>query len=126
MTTKTDSKPANSRGVAATLGGAQANAARVSTALNQSGRAYVTGLLALGRALGDLGRETLAETGRHVKATVDARSLHQVAELQAAWAQNRVETITAQAKELADLARGRSEEVIAPLNALLQQQDRAA
>jgi hypothetical protein len=45
--------------------------------------------------------------------------------LQTAWTQRRVETSAAHAKEFADLARLKSEEVIAPLAALLKK-DQAA
>lgn len=124
-TTKPAEKTATSAKVAAAFGDAGESVRQVSTALTASGRAYVEGIVALGRAFGGFGRETATEVGRHVKATVNARNLREVAELQAAWAQNRVETATAQTKEFVDLARDRSEEVIAPLASLLRR-DRAA
>lgn len=86
---------------------------------------YVSGIVALGSAIAGFGRETVAEFGQHAKATLDARSIREVAELQAGWVQHRVETATAQAKELADLTREKTEEVIEPFTALLKQ-DKAA
>ena len=109
----------------AILGGTKEIATEVSNALAAGGKAYVAGVLELGRTLGGFGREVLAEAGQHVRATFQAKNLREVAELQAAWAQHRVETSTAHVKEFADLARAKSEEVIAPLAALLKQ-DKAA
>jgi hypothetical protein len=85
----------------------------------------VSGVFELGRSLGGFGREIAAETGRLAGATMQARRLHEVAELQAAWVQHRVETSTAQTKEFADLARSKTRDVIAPFAALLTQ-DKAA
>jgi hypothetical protein len=114
MTTK-KTEEANS------LGGTKEIATEVSNALAAGGKAYVGGVLELGRTLGGFGREVLAEAGQHVRATFQAKCLREVAELQAAWAQHRLETSTAHVKEFAELARAKSEEVIAPLAALLKQ-----
>ena len=48
------------------------------------------------------------------------KNLREFAELQAAYAQHRVELSATHAKELVDLARCRSEEVIAPFADLLK------
>jgi hypothetical protein len=103
------------------LSGAKEIATGFSAALTAGSRAYVNGILELGRTLGGFGREVAMETGRHVRATVEARSLREVAELQAAWAQHRVETSTAQAKEFADVAHARAIGVIAPFVAMMAQ-----
>ena len=115
--------PAASRG--AQLGDAKEIATELQGALTAGSRAYVNGVLELGRTLGGFGREIVAEAGRHVRATIEARSLREVAELQAAWVQHRVETSTAQAKEFADLAHDKAMDVIAPFTALLKR-DKAA
>lgn len=114
----------------ATTLGAQLRATReitteLSGALSSASRAYVNGVLELGRALGGFGREIAAEAGRHVRATIEAGSLRAVAELQAAWMQHRVETSTAHAKEFADLAHCKTMGVIAPFAAILKR-DKAA
>lgn len=114
----------------ATTLGAQLRATREITtelpgALSSASRAYVNGVLELGRALGGFGREIAAEAGRHVRATIEAGSLRAVAELQAAWMQHRVETSTAHAKEFADLAHCKTMGVIAPFAAILKR-DKAA
>jgi phasin family protein len=112
MTTTTDTRAGESAApvrAAAGIGGA----------LAAGGRAYVAGLLELGRAMGGFGREIAGETGEHVRATVRARNLRELAELQAAFAQRRVEMSATYAKELVDLARARSEEVIAPIAGLI-------
>jgi hypothetical protein len=100
---------------------AKKNAITLSSALTDGSRAYANGILELGRTLGGFGREITAEAGRHIRATIEARSLREVAELQAAWAQHRVETSTAHVKELADLTHTKTMDVIAPFAALLKQ-----
>ena len=112
-------------GLGARLGGARQAATEVSGALAAGSKAYVGGVLELGRTLGGFGREVLDEAGAHVRATLKAKNLREVGELQAAFAQHRVEMSATHTKEFADLARAKSEEVIAPLAALLKQ-DQAA
>jgi hypothetical protein len=70
--------------------------------------------------LGGFGREVANEAGQHVRATIEARALRDVAEVQAAWLQHRIETSTAHVKEFADLAHSRTMEVIAPFASLLR------
>jgi hypothetical protein len=120
-TTKTEKTAAPATSLGARLGGAKEIATELSGALTAGGRAYVTGVFELGQTLGGFGREIAAEAGRHVGATFEARSLREVAELQAAWVQHRVETSTAHAKEFADLAHARTMDVVAPFAALLKQ-----
>jgi hypothetical protein len=100
-------------------------ATNVSGALRAGSRAYVNGMLELSRALGGFGREIFAEAGRHVRATIEARSLREVAELQAAWVQHRIETSTAHSKEFADLAHAKTMDLITPFAALLKHNTRA-
>ncbi|MBV8615666.1 MAG: phasin family protein [Acetobacteraceae bacterium] len=126
MTTpKAEGTTASATGLGARLGGAKGIATEAQGALTAGSRAYVDGVLELGQALGGFGREIVAEAGRHVRATVEARSLREIAEMQAAWVQHRVETSTAHAKEFADLAQAKTMEVIAPFAALLKR-DKAA
>ena len=98
----------------------QASATTLSSALTAGSRAYVAGIFELGRMLGGFGREIADEAGQHVRATVESRALRDVAELQAAWLQHRIETSSAHVKEFADLAHSRTMEVIAPFAALLR------
>ena len=99
-------------------------AAGISEALGTGSKAYVAGSLEIGRTLGGFGREMLTETGEHLRATVRAKNLRELAELQAAFAQHRIEMSATYAKELADLARTGSEQAIAPIADLLKEQDR--
>ena len=122
MTTKTET---DTPGVRARIEEARQVAGDVGGALSTGSKAYVGGVIELGRTLGGFGREILTETGEHVRATVKAKSLREVAELQAALAQHRVEMSATHTKEFVDLARAKSEEVIAPIAALLKQ-DKAA
>lgn len=99
------------RGAAGEVGGAMATA----------GRAYASGLVELGRALGGFGREIASDANEHVRATIRARNLREVAALQAAFAQHRIEMSATHSKEFVDLARAKSEEVIAPFTDLVKQ-----
>jgi hypothetical protein len=124
-TTKTETTTASSSSPGARLDGVKVIETNLPSALTASSRAYVSGVVELGRTLGGFGRENAVEAGRHVRATTEARSLREVAELQAAWVQHRLETSTAHAKEFADLAHAKTMEVITPFAALLKQ-DKAA
>jgi hypothetical protein len=124
-TTQTEEATAPAISLGAGLDGVKEIATRLPGAVTAGSRAYVNGILVLGRALGGFGREIAGEAGRHIRAITGARSLREVAELQAAWVQHRVETSTAHAKEFADLAHTKTMDVIAPFAVLLKQ-DKAA
>lgn len=124
-TTKAQGADASATTLGARLRATREITTELSGALSSASRAYVNGVLELGRALGGFGREIAAEAGRHVRATIEAGSLRAVAELQAAWMQHRVETSTAHAKEFADLAHCKTMGVIAPFAAILKR-DKAA
>jgi len=98
------------RGVADGVGGA----------LSTGAKAYVSGLADLGQALGGFGREMLTEYGDHVRASLQAKCLRELVEIQAAYAQHRVEMVTTHSKEFVDLARARTEDVITPFADLLK------
>ena len=108
-TTQTPTTPneAAEAGVRARIDGARQVAGEVGGALGAGGKAYVAGVLDLGRALGGFGREILTEAGEHVRATVRAKDLRELAELQAAFAQRRIEMSATYTKEFADLARAK-------------------
>jgi len=125
MSTKTIEETAAPANVASARIAGKALAANLSDALVAGGRAYVNGVRELVRTLGGFGREIGVEAGRHIQTTFEARNLREAAELQAGWAQHRIETSTAHAKELADLAWAKTEEVIAPFAALLKQEKAA-
>jgi hypothetical protein len=107
------------------IGDVKEIASEVSSALTASGKAYVGGMVEFCRTLRGFGREVVTEAGQHVRATLQAKSLREVGELQATFAQHRIEMSATYTKELADLACAKSEEVIAPFAALLKQ-DKAA
>lgn len=104
------------RAVAGNLGGA----------LSKGGNAYFTGLFELSRVLGSFGREIVTEAGEHVRATMQAKCLREAAELQAAYVQNRIEMSATHSKEIVDLARVKTEEVVAPFAELLKTDKKAA
>ena len=112
MTTKTRTEAAGAQAPAirARIGTVRGTAIDIGRALAEGGRAYVGGMIELGRALAGFGREILGETGGHARATMRARSVREVAELQAAFAQHRVEMTATHAKEFVDLARAKSAE----------------
>ena len=91
-TTKTEGTAAPTTSLGTRLDGAKQIATELPGALTVGSRAYVNGVLELGRTLVGFGREIATEAGRHVRATIEARSLREVAELQAGWVQHRVET----------------------------------
>jgi hypothetical protein len=127
--TRTKTKPAADKtakaGPRARTGGAAAIATGASGALAAGGKAYVGGMMELGRTLGGFGREIFTEAGQHVRATFQAKNLREVGELQVAWAQQRIEMSATHVKEFADLACAKSGEVIAPIAALLKQDNAA-
>jgi hypothetical protein len=128
MTTKTKTEATDSQAPAlrARLETVRGTATELGGAFAEGGKAYVGGLIELGRTLGGFGREILGEMGEHARATMRARSVREAAELQAAFAQHRVEMTATHAKEFVDLARMKSEEVIAPIADLLKQDKKAA
>jgi hypothetical protein len=127
--TTTISKPVNDQtrkvGLGARIGSAREIASEFSGALTAGGKAYIGGMVELGRTLGGFGREVITEGSEHVRSTLQARNLRAVGELQAAFAEHRIEVSASHAKEFADLVRAKSEEVIAPIATLLKQ-DKAA
>ena len=124
-TTKTKTAGEATGTTAARLGAAREIATRVTGALTAGTNAYLGGLVEIGKTLGGFAREIVTETGDHLRATVQAKSLRDLGELQAAFVQHRVEVAATHAKEVTELARAKSEEVIAPIAALLKQ-DQAA
>jgi hypothetical protein len=113
-------------GLRARIGDARHVAGEFGGAMTVGSRAYVGGLMELGRTLGGFGREVLNDAGEHVRATIRAKNLREVAELQASYAQHRIEMSATHSKEFVDLARVKSEEVIAPFADLLKQDKKAA
>jgi hypothetical protein len=124
MTTTTEKKKTEAAKTETALKNRIGDAGRVASefggALNAGGRAYAGGLLELGRTLGGFGREILNETNEHVRATFKAKCLREVAELQAAFVQHRVEMSATHSKEFIDLARAKTEEVIVPFTERLK------
>lgn len=108
------------------VNGAREVATDVTKALSESGKAYVSGLMELGRAFGNIGREVLTETRDYAQAVVKSKSLREVAERQAAFVQHRVEMSATHTKELVDLTREKTEEVINPVTDLLSASKKAA
>jgi hypothetical protein len=102
------------------LGIAKDVAFQVTGALAAGGKTYFTGVLELGRTLGGFGREVLGELAEHLRATVRVKDVHEAGALQVAWVQHRLEMSATHAKEFVDLARVKSEEVVAPFAALLK------
>ena len=125
MTTKTNT-PAPKPALRERIETVRGTATEVGGAFAEGGKAYVGGLIELGRTLGGFGREILGEVGQHARATMQAKSVRDLAELQAAFAQHRVEMTATHAKELVDLARAKSEEVIAPIADMVKTDRKAA
>ncbi|HRO09926.1 phasin family protein [Amaricoccus sp.] len=120
MTTTIDTIDADGTAERTRLERTREIAAGIGGAVQAGGKAYVAGLFELGRTLGEIGGETLRETGEHLRTSIRAGSLRELAELQAAYAQNRLEMSATHAKEFVDIARYRTEEVVAPIADLLR------
>lgn len=84
-------------------------------AFGAGGKAYVSGLVELNKTLFGYGKEIFDGAVEHSKKTLAAKNMREVMELQAAYAQTRVETSTAHVKEFADLARVKAQAALAPI-----------
>ncbi|MEO0566467.1 MAG: phasin family protein [Pseudomonadota bacterium] len=83
------------------------------------GKAYYSGLSVLGQTLYGFGQEFYGEVTEHAQKTMGAKSLTDVAGLQAAFLQTRVETSAAHSKEFVDVAREQAEATLKPVIELL-------
>ncbi|MEO1749789.1 MAG: phasin family protein, partial [Pseudomonadota bacterium] len=63
------------------------------------GKAYYSGLSVLGQTIWGFGQEVYGEVTNHAQKTMQAKSLSDVASLQAAFVQTRIETSAAHSKE---------------------------
>ncbi|WP_157994785.1 phasin family protein [Paracoccus tegillarcae] len=124
MTTTTTKTEQTS--VRAKVNDAREIAGDIGGAVSAGSRAYVNGLMELGRTFGGFGREVLSEAGDHVRATFNAKCMREVAELQASYVQHRVEMSATHSKEIVDLARVKTEAVIAPFADLVKKDQKAA
>lgn len=83
------------------------------------GKAYYAGMTVLGKVLYGFGQEFYGEVSDHAQKTMRAKSLTEVAGLQAAYLQTRVETSAAHSKEFIDVAREQTEATLKPVIELL-------
>lgn len=121
MSTKTTDANETTSNKSARFDEIRSTVGNVGGALTEGTKAYFTGLGELATTLGGFGREVLQDTGSHVRATVQAKSLRDVADLQVAFVQNRIEMSATHSKEFVDLARIKAESTLAPITGLLQQ-----
>ena len=124
-TTKTPKTTATEK-VTAKVQDAREVVGDLSKALTASSKAYVSGILELSKTFGGFGREIMTESKDHVVALTKAKSLREVAERQAAFVQHRVEMSATHTKELGDLARIKTEDVITPVTDLVAASTKAA
>ena len=85
------------------------------SALTESGRKTFEGVLAFDKALLGIVKESITAYVDHGKATLQARSINDVVDLQAAYAHSAIEATAANTRELLDLAKTKTEEAVAPL-----------
>jgi len=83
------------------------------------GKAYYAGLSTIGRTLFGFGKEFYGEVSGHAQKTMSAKSVREVAELQAAFVQSRIETSAAHGKELIDVTALEAEKTMKPVIELL-------
>ena len=74
MTTKTNT-PAPKPALRERIETVRGTATEVGGAFAEGGKAYVGGLIELGRTLGAFGREILGEVGQHARATMQANTI---------------------------------------------------
>ncbi|MEM1374713.1 MAG: phasin family protein [Pseudomonadota bacterium] len=86
------------------------------------GKAYYSGLTTVSKTLWGFGQEFYGEVTDHAQKTMQAKNIRQVAELQAAFLQTRVETSAAHGKEFIDVARVETEKTMKPVLELLDGQ----
>lgn len=111
--------------VSSGIGAARGAAGKTASAFGAAGRAYFAGVGEIGRTLLGFGREVYTDTVEHVQASFKAKDLRSVAELQAAFIQNRVEQSAAHANELVEVARDQVEASIKPFIDLLDEKQAA-
>lgn len=126
MTTATTTTKAATKQVADNVTQARAIYGDATKTLTQVGKAYVSGVVEMTKALGGFGREVLTETKDHAESLIKAKCLREVAERQTAFVQHRVEMTATHTKEFADLARVKTQEVIAPVTDLISNTEKAA
>lgn len=90
------------------------------SAVGTSAKAYVSGVTAISKAVFGIGKEVATETVEHGKASMQAKSVRTLAEMQAGYVQHRIESSTVHVKEVADVATQSFKDVYAPLMGLLQ------
>lgn len=83
------------------------------------GRAYYGGVTTLGKTLWGFGQEFYGEATAHAQKTMQAKNVQQVAELQGAFIQTRIENSAAHGKEFIDVARKEAENTMKPIIELL-------
>ena len=83
------------------------------------GKAYYSGMSVLGQTLWGFGQEFYGEVTNHAQKTLQAKSISDVASLQAAFVQTRIETTAAHGKEFIDVAREQTEQTMKPIIELL-------
>ena len=107
------------------FGAARDTAGKTASAFGAAGKAYFTGIGEIGRTLFGFGREAYTDTVEHIQASFQAKDLRAVAELQAAFLQNRVEQSAAHANELVEVTRDQMEASIKPIIELLDEKKAA-
>lgn len=95
---------------------------RTAGAAMDFGKAYYAGVTTVGSTLWGFAQEFYGEGANHVQKTFQAKNVQQVAELQAAYLQSRIETSAAHGKEFIDVARGEAEKTLKPIVDLLDGQ----
>lgn len=83
------------------------------------GKAYYAGVSILGQTVWGFGQEFYGEVTDHARKTMGAKSVREVAELQASYVQGRIETSASHGKEFIDIAREQAELTMKPIISLL-------
>lgn len=84
-------------------------------AFTQSGKKAFAGVIEFDKALFGIAKNTVSGALNHGKATMSAKCINDVVDLQAAYAHSYIEDAAANSRELIDMARSKTQEAYAPV-----------
>lgn len=97
------------------------------SALAQSGRKTVEGVVEVDKTLFGFAKDAVNAYIAHGKASLNAKNVNELLDIQAAYAHASIETGVANTREVIDLARAKAEEAYAPVkSAVTSAKDRKA
>jgi len=90
------------------------------SAFSLSGKKAFSGVIEFDKALFGIAKDTVTGAFNHGKATMSAKCINDVVDLQAAYAHSYIEATAANSRELIDLARVKTTEAYAPVKEAIE------